>query len=175
MSDPLFDSASLPQVTIYTDGACIGNPGPGGYGIVLLSGAHRKEIAGGFRKTTNNRMEMMAAIVALQSLRQRCAVTVFTDSRYVASPMQTGRARGWRTNNWKRTRHETAKNVDLWGMLLDECDKHEVAFEWVRGHAGNTENERCDVLSVEAANRPDLPADKAFESGATRGEGLFGG
>ena len=161
------------QVTIYTDGACLGNPGPGGYGVVLLSGAHRKELAGGYRKTTNNRMELMAAIVALRSLKHRCKVTLHTDSRYVADPMINGRAKVWRANGWKLDRRKTAKNADLWAQLLDECDKHDVTFQWVRGHAGDKENERCDALSVAAANARDLPADEAFEEGATRGEGLF--
>ncbi|MEX2216907.1 MAG: ribonuclease HI [Phycisphaeraceae bacterium] len=161
------------QVTIYTDGACLGNPGPGGFGVVLISGTHRKELAGGYRKTTNNRMELMGAIVALRSLKHRCIVTLHTDSRYVADPMTNGRAKVWRAKGWMRTRKEPAKNADLWAQLLEEAEKHDVTFQWVRGHAGNKENERCDALSVAAANEKDMPADEAFEEGATRGEGLF--
>jgi len=151
------------QVTIYTDGACIGNPGPGGYGIVLLYGEHRREIAGGFRRTTNNRMELTAAIVGLQALKERCQVTLYSDSQYLVNAMTQGWAERWRANNWRRNRHEPALNPDLWQQLLDLCAQHDVSFTWVRGHAGDRENERCDQLSMEAAMRADLPPDAAYE------------
>jgi len=154
---------TLKHITIYTDGACIGNPGPGGYGVVLLYGQHRKELSGGFRRTTNNRMEIMAAIVGLRSIKQKCAVTVHTDSQYLADSMMKGWAARWRTQGWKRNKKEMASNPDLWEQLLDVCQHHEVTFAWVRGHAGNTENERCDTLSVQAAQQKNLPRDDGYE------------
>ena len=149
-------------VTIYTDGACLGNPGPGGYAAVLLQGRHRKELSGGFRRTTNNRMEIMAALVGLETLNRRCTVRVHTDSRYVQQSISLGWAKRWRAKDWK---HGPGKRVswDLWERLLAVCARHEVEFVWVRGHAGNVENERCDFLSVQAAHRPDLPGDVSYE------------
>jgi ribonuclease HI len=156
----------LKQVAIYTDGACQGNPGPGGYGVVLLYGAKRKEISGGFRRTTNNRMEIMAAIAGLEALRYRCTVTIFTDSQYLANSFNQGWARRWRANGWKRNKNDAAQNPDLWARLLDLSDQHDVRFEWLRGHAGDPENERCDRLSVRAAQEKDLPADVGYETPA---------
>jgi ribonuclease HI len=153
----------LKQVTMYTDGACKGNPGPGGYGAVLLYGDRRKEISGGFRRTTNNRMEILAAIEGLSALRQKCEVTLYTDSEYLSRAITQGWARRWRENGWKRNKREKAVNPDLWQRLLDLCDHHEVHFHWVRGHAGNPENERCDQLAVAAASLADLPIDKGYE------------
>jgi ribonuclease HI len=154
----------LKKVTIYTDGACKGNPGPGGYGVVMIYGGHRKELWGGFRQTTNNRMEILAAVEGLSALRQKCAVTVYTDSEYVSNAINQGWAQRWRENGWKRNKKDMAVNPDLWQRLLDLCEKHEVQFLWVRGHAGNPENERCDQLAVEAACQPDLPPDAGYES-----------
>lgn len=151
------------NITIYTDGACTGNPGPGGYGVVLLFNDHRKELSGGFRLTTNNRMEMMAAIVGLRALNQPCQVTLHSDSKYLVDAMTQGWARKWRANGWKRNKKETAKNPDLWQQLLTLCEQHKVDFRWVKGHAGHTENERCDQLAVAAAQRDDLPIDKGYE------------
>jgi ribonuclease HI len=153
----------LKHVIIYTDGACTGNPGPGGYAVVLTYRQKRREISGGFRRTTNNRMEIMAAIVGLESLRYRCAVTIYTDSQYLVNGIMRGWARRWRTNGWMRNPAEPAINADLWARLLDLCAQHEVRFEWVRGHAGDTENERCDRLSVAAAQGEGLPADEGYE------------
>lgn len=150
-------------VVIYTDGACTGNPGPGGYGVVMLYNQHRKELSGGFRLTTNNRMEMMAAIAALQALNQPCEVVLHSDSKYLVDAMSKGWALKWRANGWKRNRTESAKNPDLWQQLLDLCAHHQVDFRWVRGHAGNRENERCDQLAVAAAKLPDLPIDQGYE------------
>ncbi len=155
--------SELKTVTMYTDGACQGNPGPGGYGVVLLYGTYRRELSGGFRLTTNNRMEIMAVIVGLQVLKQRCAVTVCTDSQYVADGMTKGWVQRWRANGWRKNKQEKALNPDLWGQLLDLCGEHEVEFVWLRGHAGQAENERCDALSVEAAQGNDLPDDVGFE------------
>ena len=153
---------SLKQVTIYTDGACSGNPGPGGYAAILLSGNHRKELSGGFRRTTNNRMELWAAISGLQSLRRRCAVKLYTDSRYLVDSVMLGWARRWQARNWKH-REGIRINADLWARLLELIGKHEVQFLWVQGHANDVENNRCDVLAVLAAQQPDLPPDTGYE------------
>ena len=153
----------LRQVVIYTDGACSGNPGPGGYGVVMLYNGYRKELSGGFRLTTNNRMEMLAVIEALRSLKDRCAVTLHSDSQYVINAIQQGWAKRWRANCWMRNKKEKAINPDLWAQLLDLCAQHQVEFIWVRGHSGNIENERCDVLAVAAAQQRDLPADEVYE------------
>lgn len=150
------------EVEIYTDGACLGNPGPGGYGVVLLYGDHRKELAAGYRLTTNNRMEMMGAIVGLQSLNAPCRVTLYTDSQYVVNAMMKGWARKWRANRWMRNKQEKAVNPDLWETLLQLCDQHDVTFKWVRGHAGNVENERCDQLAVQAAKQAELLIDAGY-------------
>ena len=152
------------QVTIYTDGACTGNPGPGGYGVVLIYGEHRRELGGGYRRTTNNRMELMGAIKGLEVLNQSCRVTLHSDSQYVVEGIEKGWAKRWRGNGWMRNKREQALNPDLWGRLLDLCDKHEVEFRWVRGHSGDPENERCDQLAVQAAHQEDLPMDDCFET-----------
>jgi ribonuclease HI len=157
-------SEQLKRVTIYTDGACAGNPGPGGYGVVLLYGPHRKELSGGFSLTTNNRMELMAAIVGLRALKSRCAVRLCTDSQYLASAIAQGWARRWQANGWQRNRKEKALNADLWQELLELCARHEVEFVWVQGHAGNPENERCDQLSTQAAAASNLPPDTGYEA-----------
>lgn len=152
----------LKHVEIYTDGACIGNPGPGGYCVILKYGEHRKELSGGFRHTTNNRMEIMAAIVGLESLKERCHVTLYSDSEYLVKAMTLGRAKKWRANGWKRNAKEKALNPDLWERLLKLCEYHDVEFRWVRGHAGNAENERCDQMAVQAAQRAGLPNDEGY-------------
>lgn len=154
----------LKQVTIYTDGACLGNPGPGGYGAVLLYGPHRQEISGGFRLTTNNRMEIMAVIAALEALKELCRITLYSDSQYVVNAMAQGWARRWKTNGWKRNQREEAVNPDLWERLLDLCDQHQVEFRWLRGHSGIAENERCDQLAVNAAKQPGLLEDTGYKS-----------
>jgi ribonuclease HI len=151
------------KVTIYTDGACLGNPGPGGYGVVLLYNGHRKEISGGFRLTTNNRMEMMAVIVGLRALKERCSVTVYSDSEYVVNSISKGWAARWRANGWKRNKKDKAINADLWEQLLDLIDNHDVKMVWVRGHSGVKENERCDELSVAAAEQKDLSVDEGYK------------
>ena len=153
------------QVTIYTDGACKGNPGPGGYGVILVSGKHRKELSGGYRRTTNNRMELLAAIVGLRALRSPCIVTLYTDSKYVADAIEQGWARKWRANGWMRTKTDRALNPDLWEELLALCEQHRVRVVWVRGHAGNEANERCDELAVKAAQQRNLPPDTDYERG----------
>jgi ribonuclease HI len=157
-------------VEIYTDGACKGNPGPGGYGAVLLSGGHRKELSGGFRKTTNNRMELLACIEGLRSLKRPSKVVLTSDSKYVVEAVNKGWARRWRANGWRLSPSKQAKNPDLWKQLLDLCAEHSVCFKWIKGHAGHPENERCDVLAVEASQLKDLPADAAFENNAPTDE-----
>lgn len=138
----------MKQVEIFTDGACSGNPGPGGWGAVLRYGAHEKEIVGGQKETTNNRMELTAVIAALTLLKEPCRVTLTTDSKYVIDGIEKGWAKKWRQNGWMRTKTEKAKNADLWEELLDLCDRHSVTFRWVHGHQGHPENERCDELAV---------------------------
>jgi ribonuclease HI len=152
----------LKQVVIYTDGACSGNPGPGGYGVVLLFNGHRKELSGGFRKTTNNRMELLGAIEGLRALKDRCAVKLHTDSQYVVNAIEKGWAAKWKANGWMRNKKDKAVNPDLWEQLLQLCKQHKVEFIWVRGHAGNVENERCDVLAVAAAQQSNLPVDEGY-------------
>ena len=154
------------HVMIHTDGSCLKNPGRGGYGALLQRGAAEKEITGGFRKTTNNRMELMAAIAGLRALKDPCQVTLFSDSRYVVDGMSKGWARRWRANGWRRNPREMAANPDLWEELLTLNDKHDVKFRWVQAHTGHVENERCDRLAVQAAKQPDLPVDEGYESEA---------
>lgn len=157
---------SLPEgaILIYTDGASLGNPGPGGYGVVLIAKGARRELSAGFRRTTNNRMELMACIQGLQALKESARVLLFSDSRYVINGITKGWAKRWRRNGWMRTSTEPAENSDLWAKLLDLLEQHEVEFRWVRGHAGTPENERCDELAVRAAKRQNLPADEGYES-----------
>lgn len=150
-------------VTIYTDGACSGNPGPGGYAVILLSGGHRKELSGGFRKTTNNRMELLAAIVGLEALKRPCRVTVWTDSSYVHNAVRQGWAKKWQAQGWMRNKKERAENPDLWERLLELCERHAVEFQWLRGHAGHPENERADKLAVAASQSNALQADEYYE------------
>ena len=141
-------------VQIYTDGACSGNPGPGGYGAVLVYGSRRKEISGGEEQTTNNRMELMGVIKGLEMLKEPCEVALYSDSRYVVDAIEKGWAARWQKNNWMRNKKEPALNPDLWEILLELLGKHKVTFHWVKGHSGHAENERCDELAREAINSP---------------------
>ena len=150
-------------IQIYTDGACRGNPGPGGYGVVLISGDHKKELSGGFRLTTNNRMELLACIEGLRSLKCPCAVVLTSDSKYVVNAMVKGWAKKWQSKGWMLSPSKSAKNPDLWVRLLDLCAEHKVSFKWVKGHSDHPENERCDELAVAASHKKDLPADLPFE------------
>jgi len=148
-----------PKITIYTDGAARGNPGPGGYGIVLISGQHRKELSQGYRNTTNNRMELLAVITALEALKiPGSEATIFTDSKYVADSVE----KGW-VFNWVKKRFKGKKNVDLWMRFLEIYKKHVVKFVWVKGHANDPLNERCDELAVEASLQPDLFEDEGYK------------
>lgn len=152
------------HVTIYTDGSSRGNPGPGGYGTVLLFGKYRKELSEGFRCTTNNRMELMAAIAGLEALRETCEVTIYTDSKYVAKAFQDHWIEGWKRRGWKKSNKEPVKNRDLWERLDALNAKHHIHWKWVRGHAGNRENERCDVLATEAADGNGKREDPGFRA-----------
>jgi ribonuclease HI len=156
------------KVVIHTDGGAIDNPGPGGYGVVLRYKNHRKELSGGFRSTTNNRMELLACIEGLKALKNPCQVVLYSDSRYVVNGVTKGWAAKWQANGWKLSKRRKAENVDLWEQLLALCQQHDVEFRWVRGHAGNPDNERCDQLAMQAASRPNLPPDAAFETGETQ-------
>ncbi len=142
--------SELPKVEIFTDGACKGNPGPGGWGAVLRMGATEKELSGGEKLTTNNRMEMMAVVQALTALKRPCAVTLSTDSRYVMDGL-TKWIHGWQKNGWKTADKKPVKNADLWQDLLAAAKPHKIAWQWVKGHAGHPENERADKLASDAA------------------------
>ena len=139
-------------IQIYTDGACSGNPGPGGWGAILRWGDRERELSGGEPHTTNNRMELTGVIEALSRLKYPCHVIVQTDSRYVVDGIMKGWAKSWRRNGWVKSDKKPALNPDLWERLLDLCDVHEVEFRWIKGHAGHAENERCDALAREAIN-----------------------
>jgi ribonuclease HI len=141
------------QVTIYTDGACSGNPGPGGYGVILQYGEFEKEISGGEPETTNNRMELMGVITGLSALKEPCDVALYTDSQYIVNGINQGWAEKWQKNGWMRNKKESALNPDLWERLLTLCKTHRVTFHWVKGHADNPYNNRCDALAVAAAQK----------------------
>ncbi len=158
----------MKNVIIYTDGACSGNPGIGGFGVILKFNGNRREISEGFRKTTNNRMELMAVIAGLETLKEKCSVTLFTDSQYIVNGITRGWARRWREKGWMRNKKEKALNPDLWEKLLKLCEYHQVEIRWVRGHAGDPENERADKLAVEAMRQKDLLVDKVYENTAAR-------
>lgn len=152
----------MKTVTIYTDGACSGNPGAGGYGVVLLYGTARKELSGGFRRTTNNRMEVLAVIKGLEALKEPCHVFLYSDSKYVVDAIEKGWVVKWKQNGWMRNKKERALNVDLWERLLVLLEQHRVTFRWVKGHADNPENERCDQLARAALQQEGLPEDENY-------------
>ena len=146
------------EVTIYTDGAASGNPGPGGYGVVLISGKHRREISEGFRLTTNNRMELLAVITGLEALKKpHCNIVVYTDSRYVADAVEKGWVFQWESKYFKKK-----KNPDLWVRFLKVYRRHNIRFVWIKGHANNLENNLCDKMAVEAYNNADLKEDPEY-------------
>ena len=138
------------HVDIYTDGACSGNPGPGGYGVILMYGSLKRELSGGEKQTTNNRMELTGVIRGLSALKEPCDVSLYTDSQYVVNAINQGWAKKWRANGWMRNKKEKALNPDLWETLLGLCETHDVTFVWVKGHAQNPYNNRCDELAVAA-------------------------
>jgi len=149
-------------VTAYTDGACEPNPGPGGVGVILLHKTSHREFSRGYRLTTNNRMEIQAAILALESLKEPCEVALFSDSKYLVESMTQGAASRWRESGWKRTSTKRVPNSDLWERLLDLCQVHDVTFRWVAGHSGEPGNERADTLSYAALRHDDLPDDDGY-------------
>lgn len=154
------------NITIYTDGAARGNPGPGGYGTVLISGKHRKELAGGFKLTTNNRMELLAVILGLETLKMAGSnVTIYSDSKYVVDAVE----KGW-VFKWQKTGFKKKKNVDLWQRFLKVYEKYQVKFIWIKGHANIKENERCDQLAVQASFQPGLPNDVGYISEKNQGQ-----
>lgn len=150
------------KVEIWTDGACSGNPGPGGFGAILQYGTKRKEISGAYRRTTNNRMELMAVIESLGALKDRCDVTLHSDSKYIVEAMQKGWPQGWKKKGWRK-KDGMAKNIDLWEQILTLCEKHQVTFSWLKGHSGHDENERCDELARQAILDGPLEEDTEFQ------------
>ena len=154
----------MKHVDIFTDGACIGNPGPGGYGTILRYNERERELSEGFRLTTNNRMEMLAAIKGLEALKEPCEVDLYADSLYVINGIEKGWARAWRANGWRKKDRTPAVNSDLWQRLLDLCEANRVRFHWVKGHNGHAENERCDQLANAAAITAALLTDHIYEA-----------
>jgi ribonuclease HI len=152
------------EVTIFTDGGSINNPGPGGYGIVMIHDGGETELSGGFRLTTNNRMELMGPIVAIKELSvHNRPITLYSDSSYLVNGITKSWAKSWRKRGWRKSDKSPAINPDLWGELLDLIEKLDITFRWVKGHAGNQYNERCDNLAVTAARKSGLPADRGYE------------
>lgn len=143
----------IKHVMIYTDGACSGNPGPGGWGTVLKYGDYCREFSGGEAQTTNNRMEMTAVIMGLSALKERCHVTLVSDSKYVLDALRLGWAKKWQKNDWMRNKTDKALNPDLWEQLLELADRHEMEFQWIKGHTGHPQNEQCDKLAVAQADK----------------------
>lgn len=141
----------MKNVEIFTDGACKGNPGAGGWGTILRYNGKEKELSGGQANTTNNRMELTAVIEGLSALKETCNVTLYSDSQYVCNGLKLGWAKKWKANNWMRNKKEPAINPDLWELLLSLYEKHNVTIVWVKGHTGHNENERCDKLAVNAS------------------------
>lgn len=154
-------TAERPRVEAWTDGCCLGNPGPGGYGAVLISGGHRKELSAGYRRTTNNRMEILAAVVALESLNTPCEVVLHSDSQYVVKAMTEGWVEKWKARGWRTAANQPTANPDLWQRMMKARDRHRVTWKWVKGHSGVPENERCDRLANDAA-RGDLQEDEGY-------------
>jgi len=151
-------------VEIFTDGACSGNPGKGGYGAILKYGSKTKELSKGYKCTTNNRMELLAAITALETLKESCKVDLYSDSKYLVDSVNLGWIDKWKANGWKRSGKESAKNIDLLKRLLTQLERHEVSFIWVKGHDGHPENERCDFLAVSAYKSDELCEDTGYNS-----------
>lgn len=152
----------LKKVEIWTDGACSGNPGPGGFGAILQYQGKRKELSAAYRRTTNNRMELMGVIAALNALKDKCHVILHSDSKYIVEAMQQGWPLAWQKRGWRK-KDGPAKNPDLWEQILELCDKHEVEFTWLKGHAGHEENERCDELARRAISEGQFNEDENYK------------
>jgi ribonuclease HI len=159
----LSHESARPHVTIYTDGACSGNPGPGGYGVVLLDEAgNRRELSAGYRRTTNNRMELRGVIAALEALKVPCNVKLYSDSKYIINAIEEKWLNNWIKRGWKKADKKPVLNVDLWKLLTEQIAIHKITFIWTRGHAGDVENERCDELAVAASKGEDLLPDTDY-------------
>jgi ribonuclease HI len=157
------------SITVYTDGSAKGNPGNGGYGVVMISGQHRKELKQGFRLTTNNRMELLAVIVALENIKTKgSAITIYSDSKYVVDAVEKNWVFGWEKKNFNKK-----KNPDLWIRFLNIYRKQKVSFVWVKGHANNKENERCDALAIQAGDDKNLQKDEWYENNIANNEGFL--
>ena len=152
------------ELEIWTDGACVVNPGPGGYGVVFEHQGQKWEKAGGFRLTTNNRMEIMGALVALETLPEKCKAIIYTDSQYLVNSIMKGWAKRWRSKGWNKKGNKKVPNADLWERMLQLCAQYEVEFRWIKGHSSSVENERCDQLAESAARKPNLPVDEGYTS-----------
>ena len=155
--------SELKQIQIYTDGSCLGNPGPGGYGVVMRYKPHTKELSGGFALTTNNRMELLAPIIALESLKEPCKIVLTSDSQYMRQGI-TQWIHGWKKKGWVTSNKTPVKNVDLWQRLDKATQQHQIDWRWVKGHAGHPENERCDALAREAAEANPATVDKGYQA-----------
>lgn len=151
----------MKEIEIFCDGSSLGNPGPGGYGVILRYGSYEKELSRGYKITTNNRMELLGALAALSALKEPCKVTLYSDSNYVIQGMTAWRF-SWRKNDWDNARKKNLKNLDLWQQLDKEAQKHDITWQWVKGHNGHSENERCDILAKNAAKSQDLIEDKGY-------------
>ncbi len=151
----------MKEIEIFCDGSSLGNPGPGGYGVILRYGSYEKELSRGYKITTNNRMELLGALAALSALKEPCKVTLYSDSNYVIQGMTAWRF-SWRKNDWDNARKKNLKNLDLWQQLDKEAQKHDITWQWVKGHNGHPENERCDILAKNAAKSQDLIEDKGY-------------
>lgn len=154
----------MKKIKLYSDGACSGNPGPGGYGAMVTYGEHRKEFSKGFRHTTNNRMELLGLIEPMEALKEPCEVHAITDSQYVVNAINKGWIKGWIKKGWKTAANKTVKNQDLWNRLVKLMNTHTLTIEWVRGHDGHPENVHCDGLAVAARYRDNLEEDKGFDA-----------
>ncbi len=157
------EALARPLVTIYTDGACSGNPGPGGYGLILIGEqGHRKELSQGYKRTTNNRMELLGVITGLESLKVPCRVKIFTDSQYIVKAIEEGWLRNWVKRNWRKADKQPVINKDLWMRMLALLEEQSVTFHWTKGHAGDPLNERCDELAVNAITETELLVDEGY-------------
>jgi len=150
------------ELEIWTDGACVVNPGPGGYGIVFKYKGQKWEKAGGFRLTTNNRMEIMGALVALETLPEKCKVIIYSDSQYLVNSVTKGWIKRWKAKNWNKKHNKKVPNADLWERILQLLDQHDIELRWIKGHDSTIENERCDQLAESASRKPNLPIDEGY-------------